>query len=85
MKIIKSNIIRFLGLSVLVAALLLGAGLTAEEKEKPQYDIEAPKKASADTKDSKTKKDEEKETKTKTFKPTEEVSADQAVAFPTDI
>ena len=83
MKMIKSNIIRFIGLAALAAVLLPGAELTAEEKEQPQYNIEAPEKASIDTKDSQTKKD--KGTETKTFKPTEEVSADQAVAFPTDI
>ncbi|MGD9157844.1 MAG: hypothetical protein PVG39_05525 [Desulfobacteraceae bacterium] len=83
MKKVKSNIIRFIKLSILAAVLLLGAEPTAKEKEKPQYDVEARDKASVDTKGSQTKKDKEKETKT--FKPTEEVSADQAVAFPIDI
>jgi hypothetical protein len=83
MKIIKTDFIVYLKLATVAVLLFAGGNLNADETEKKQKDIKAETKISTDTKNTKTGKDTDK--KTKTFKPTEEVSADQAVAFPTDI
>lgn len=83
MKMIKTDSILYVKVAAVAALLFIGGNLNAGETEKKQNDAKAETEVSTVTKN--TQAGEDKDKKTTTFKPTEEVSADQAVAFPTDI
>ena len=66
---------------VLATALLIGAGISAAEKDKPKIELTGKDKLPV-------KKETQKKKVVKApsiFVPTDKVSADKAVAFPTDI
>lgn len=83
MKTIKIKIITSLTLLIFVVLLIIGVDLTAKEAENQQADLEDKVKVIIDTKTG--DKNKESAEEPTTFTPTEEVSADQAVAFPSDI
>ena len=83
MKMIRNEITGLIRITVIIALLLIGAPIRADEGEGQGSEKMTKEKVSSGQSTAQIKEARDKESTT--FTPTEEVSADQAVAFPTDI